>query len=154
MKLITNVATQKMFKRAHVNENKMKRLLPRWIQQQTATWDIQWNVRHIIDTGILESRKSPYICGSPDGIARLHAHGNLQRECAVTSSEGVRCGLECKTMSTAHTAGEQEMLLGNGLDTVKYIDVMQGGDGITSGANPNFYLYVRYLPRFVLRCTT
>ncbi len=46
-------------------------------------------------------------------------------------------------MSTIHTAQEQEMLLGTGLDTVKYIDVMNGSDGFSFEAHKEFHSYVR-----------
>jgi hypothetical protein len=130
-----------MFKRAHQNEETMKRLLPRWIKTRTHMKDVEWTVKNIIDTGILESTKSKHITGSPDGIGRLFANGDLGRECAAITTKGVRCGLEMKTMSTLHTAEEQNMLLGNGLEAVKYIDVMK--DGLDNDPNKDFYDYVR-----------
>jgi hypothetical protein len=133
--------TQRMFKRAHQNEETMKRLLPRWIKTRTHMKDVEWTVNNIIDTGILESRKSKHITGSPDGIGRLFANGNLGRECAATTTKGVRCGLAMKTMSTIHTAEEQNMLLGTGLEAVKCIDVMK--DGVDNDPNKEFYDYVR-----------
>jgi hypothetical protein len=145
MKPITNGLTQKMFKRAHHNESIMKKLLPSWLQIQTGTMAIEWNMCHIIDTGILENVQNPFICGSPDGIGRLHASSPVNEDCELTSPTGTRCALECKTMSTAHTTQEQEMLLGHGLEIVKYIDVMNGQDDEWSitDAHPDFYLYVR-----------
>jgi hypothetical protein len=116
------------------NENVMKRLLPTWLRLRTLHTEKEWNVNCIINTGILESKQSQLICGSPDGIGRLYAVGSGRTppengpQCDVFTAKGVRCAIECKTMSTAHTAKEQELLIGNELGAVKYIDVVEGGD--------------------------
>jgi hypothetical protein len=111
MRPIASGETQKMFKRGHRNEPILKKLLPNWLQLQTSSMSIEWNVRHIIDVGLLESVKSPFICGSPDGVGRVFANGSLNRECDVTGERGARCAIECKTMSKAHTAQEQKCSL-------------------------------------------
>ncbi len=111
--------------------------------------EMEWNVKCIIDTGILESKQSAFICGSPDGIGRLYAIGSGRTppengpRCDVFTAKGVRCAIECKTMSTAHTAKEQELLIGNGLDDVKYIDVVMGDEETVTGAHADFFKYVR-----------
>jgi hypothetical protein len=57
------------------------------------------------------------ICGSLDGIPRLYAKGSgctplvLRRQCDVTSAKEVRYPIECKTVSSANTEKERELLI-------------------------------------------